>query len=191
MRMIIRSKYKLLPATTALVFMLVLASAGCRRDQELTRMQAEVNRAATELVIQDAEARREWMQVQKRLDADRRQLAKEQRRDPIIAQAILQIGGIALCLLPLWLIVLLLRRSENDPVFHCVDDTVLNELIGHSPALLPNYRHEQQPDACPDLTPDLPPDTASRPPQPSGLKLAHRDLNALIDDLDDRLSRRQ
>ena len=185
MRMIIRSKYKTLPALRRVfvpVFMLVLASVGCQQDQELTRMQAEVNRAATELVIQDAEARREWMQVQKRLDADRRQLAKEQRRDPIIAQAILQIGGIALCLLPLWLIVLLLRRSENDPVFHCADDTVLNELIGHSPALLPSYQQEQPPDAFPDVPPS--------PPQRSGLKLAHRDLNALIDDLDVRRSRR-
>ena len=181
MRMTFRFK---IPPATALVFMLVLASAGCRQDKELTRMQAEVNRAATELVIQDAEARREWMQVQKRLDADRRQLTIEQRRDPIIAQAILQIGGIALCLLPLWLIVLLLRRSENDPVFHCADDTVLNELIGHSPALLPSYQQEQPPDAFPDVPPDLPPS----PPQPNGLKIAHRDLNALIDD---RLSRRR
>lgn len=31
-------------------------------------MQSEVNRAATELVVQDAEARRDWMQVQKSLD---------------------------------------------------------------------------------------------------------------------------
>ncbi len=171
MRMIIRSECKVLPAT-ALVFILMLTTTGCQQDRELTRMQAEVNRAATELVIQDAEARREWMRVQQRLDADRRQLAKEQRRDPIIAQAILQIGGIALCLLPLWLIVLLLRHSQNEPVFHCADDTLLDELIGHVP-------------------PDLPPDLPSSPPQPSGLKLAHRDLNALIDDLDDRLSRRQ
>ena len=162
MRMTFRSK--VLPSLVP-VFVLLLASVGCRRDKELTQMQAEVNRAATELVIQDAEARRQWMEAQKLLDADRRQLAREQRRDPIIAQAILHVGGIALCLLPLWLIARLLRRSESDPVFYPIDDMVFDELIGHAP---------------PGITPD--------PPQPSGLKLAHRDLNALIDD---RLSRRR
>ncbi len=181
MRMTFRSK--VLPGI-ALVFVVMLASIGCRRDKELTRMQAEVNRAATELVIQDAEARRQWMEAQKLLDADRRQLANEQRRDPIIAQAILQIGGIAMCLLPLWLIARLLLRSENDPVFHPIDDMVFDELIGHSAGLLPSYERDQSPIASADVPPEITPD----PPQHSGLKLAHRDLNALIDD---RLSRRE
>ncbi|HBJ37315.1 MAG TPA: hypothetical protein DDZ51_21695 [Planctomycetaceae bacterium] len=148
----------------------LLVSTGCGRDRELTRMQGEVNRAATELVIQDAQARREWMEAQQRLDEDRRQLAKEQRRDPIIAQAILQIGGLGLCLLPLWLIARLLKRSETDPVFHPIDDMVFDELIGHSTPLLPCYERDQPPDASPGQ------------PQRSGPLIAHRDLNALIDD---------
>lgn len=181
MRMTFR--FKVLPAMVPVV-VLLLASVGCRRDKELTQMQAEVNRAATELVIQDAEARRQWMEAQKLLDADRRQLASEQRRDPIIAQAILHVGSIALCLLPLWLIARLLRRSETDPVFYPIDDMVFDELIGHSTALLPSYEREPSTHPLPDAPPDFTPD----PPQPSGLKLAHRDLNALIDD---RLSRRE
>jgi len=149
---------------------LLLVSIGCRRDKELTQMQAEVNRAATELVIQDAHARQQWMEIQSRIDEDRRQLAKELHRDPIIAQAILQIGGIGLCLLPLWLIARLLKRSETDPVFHPIDDMVFDELIGHSTALLPVYERDQPPDASPDQ------------PQRSGPLIAPRDLNALIDD---------
>jgi hypothetical protein len=181
MRMTFRFKFPLL------CFLSVgplLVSTGCGRDRELTRMQGEVNRAATELVIQDAQARREWMEAQQRLDEDRRQslelrqrldedrrqLAKEQRRDPIIAQAILQIGGFGLCLLPLWLIARLLKRSETDPVFHPIDDMVFDELIGHSTPLLPHYERDQQPDASPGQ------------PQRGGPLITHRDLNALIDD---------
>jgi hypothetical protein len=164
MRTIIRSKVPLCCG------LLLLVSIGCRRDKELTKMQAEVNRAATELVIQDAQARREWMEAQQRLDEDRRQLAKEQRRDPIIAQAILQIGGMGLCLLPLWLIARLLWRSEPDPVFRPIDDMVLDELIGHSTPLLPCCERDQPADASPDQ------------PQRSGPLITHRDLNALIDD---------
>jgi len=155
-----------------LAILLLLISIGCRRDKELTKMQAEVNRAATELVIQDAEARRQWMEIQQRVDEDRRQLAKEQRRDPIIAQAILQIGGIGLCLLPLWLVARLLQRSEIDPVFHPIDDMVFDELIGHSVPLL----------SAKALGTDSPHDSPGNQPQPTDLTATPCDLNAWIDD---------
>lgn len=144
--------------------------SGCQHDRELTRMQAEVNRAATDLVIQDAEARRQWMLVQKQLDGDRRQLANERRRDPIIAQAILQIGGMGLCLLPLWLIARLLQRAEADPVFPPLDDRVFDELIGHHAALLPGNER------------DPPPGNSSVCPPGCGPARAPSDLGALIDD---------
>jgi hypothetical protein len=155
----------------------VLALTGCRRDRELTRMQAEVNRAATELVVQDAEARRQWMSIRQQFDEDRRQLAREQRRDPIIAQAILQIGGIGLCLLPLWLIARLLRRNECDPVFHPIDDLVIDELIGHTTSLLPSIERDSPPSCPPARTSACPPRSASG----SGPAGAQPDLNALID----------
>jgi hypothetical protein len=172
MQMTFRSDPK--PASVAprlvLAGTLLVAVAGCRRDRELIQMQAEVNHAATELVLQEAEARRQWMAMQARLDEERRELAKQQRRDPIIAQAILQIGGIALCLLPLLVLLRLFKRAESGPVFHPIDETVLDELLGQVVPLLPG----------PDCGPD--------PESPSAPRLGHcRDLNALIDE---RMSRR-
>ncbi|HBJ38590.1 MAG TPA: hypothetical protein DDZ51_28340 [Planctomycetaceae bacterium] len=183
--MIIRSEF---PLVCVLSVGPLLVSTGCGRDRELTRMQGEVNRAATELVIQDAQARREWMETQKRLDEDRRQLAKELRRDPIIAQAILQIGGIGLCLLPLWLIARLLARGENDPVFDPIDDMVFNELIGHRTNLIPSYGPEQPPANKPEDTPADKPEQPQAAASPGRPLLEHHDLNALIDD---RLGRRR
>ena len=158
-----------------LAFLLVSVDTGCQHDRELTRMQAEVNRAATDLVIQDAEARRQWMLVQKQLDGDRRQLANERRRDPIIAQAILQIGGMGLCLLPLWLIARLLKQAEADPVFpplgdRLLDNRLFDELLGHHAALLP----------VKELDP--PPGNSSVCPPGSGPARGPADLGALIDD---------
>jgi hypothetical protein len=158
-----------------LLLLVTVVVTGCQHDRELTRMQAEVNRAATDLVIQDAEARRQWMVIQKQLDGDRRQLANERRRDPIIAQAILQIGGMGLCLLPLWLIARLLQRVESDPVLpplgdRLLDDRLFDELIGHHAALLPG--HDRDP----------PPGSSSVCPPGSGPARGPSDLGALIDD---------
>jgi len=149
---------------SALLFaaVLLLVASGCRRDKELTQMQGEVTRAATELVIRDAQVRQQWLQVQSRLDEDRRQLAKEQRRDPIIAQAFLQVGAITLCLLPLIVIAKLLRRDEAAVVFDPADDMVFEELFGHWVPLLP----------CAGDPP------ADQPQSPRGSQPS--DLNALI-----------
>ena len=61
---------------------------------------------------------------------------------------------------------------------------VFDELIGNSTALLPVYERNQPPDASPEVLPNQP----HASPQRSGPLIAHRDLNALIDD---RLERRR
>jgi len=140
-------------------------------------MQAEVNRAATELVRQDAEARREWMAIQTGLDHERRQLVTQGRRDPIIAQAILQIGGLGLCLLPLWVIVRLLRRDDADPVLQPVDELTMDELLNQGELLLRGVR------LLPEPGQDDPPGPAPEPtpgPRSEG-RLVTPDLDTLID----------
>ena len=110
-----------------LSFCILLAAgsllAGCQQDQELTRMQADVTEAASDLVQEDARARREILQMQAALDVERqrlheqaRQADKRARQAPLIAAAIQQIGGITLCLLPLLILLWLLapRGSEQD-----------------------------------------------------------------------------
>jgi hypothetical protein len=120
---------------------LLLAVVGCEGDRELRRMQAEVNRAASELVVQDAQARRDWLRLQEQLEAERSRLAGQRYRDPILAQAILQIGGLTLCLLPLVVIARLLWRPLADPAEQPGDrpgdELVFDELLGYWLPLLP------------------------------------------------------
>ena len=114
--------------------LLLVTLSGCR-DADLTRMQSEVNRAATELVTQDAKVRQDWMTVhnqleqsRQKIDQDRRALAERERLDPVIAQAIRQVGGIALCLLPLLIAIRLLTADEDDPSPEVFDVLLTPEL---------------------------------------------------------------
>lgn len=136
----------------------VLLVSGCREDRELTRMQADVTEAASDLVQEDARARREVLQMQATLDAERqrlheqtRQAERRARQAPIIAAAIQQLGGLFLCLLPLLVLLWLLvpRRSESDAaeLSEWMIDAFLDE------------------------------DDAPQPP----IALEHRDLNALVE----------
>ncbi len=113
------------------VVAVLLIGIGCRRDRELTQMQVEVTEAAGELVVQDAAARREIIQMQAALDAERRLLNERERQDPIIAAAILQIGGLLLCLLPLVVIARLL--ASRQPEGEVLSAIVIDELLLDQP----------------------------------------------------------
>ena len=90
-------------------------------------MQADV-RGASQLVESDSQARTQLAALQRdlqqdqaeigrqrdQLETDRRQIAEQHHRDPLIAAAITSIGLILACLLPLLLCLALLRRPPLD-----------------------------------------------------------------------------
>ena len=122
----------------------LLAAVGCGGDRELTRMQGEVTHAASELVVQDAAARRDIIRMHEALDEERRLLAERERQDPIIAEAIQYIGALLLCLLPLVVIAKLLWRSESPGEVTVLNELVIDELLIEPPSepepkRLPHY----------------------------------------------------
>lgn len=123
----------------------MLALIGCGGSGgELTQMQADVTHAASELVVQDATARREIIRMQEALDEERRLLAQRERQDPIIAAAIQYIGALLLCLLPLMVIAKLFWRSESPAEVSALNELVVDELlVAHAiepaPKRLPLY----------------------------------------------------
>jgi hypothetical protein len=112
----------------------LLASVGCRRDKELSQMQVEVTQAASDLVAQDAAARREIINMQSALDEERRLLNERARQDPIVAEAIMQIGGLILCVLPLFVVARLLRRTESEGEVSVINELVIDELLADQTA---------------------------------------------------------
>ena len=104
--------------------------------------------AAKELVTRDAEARRELISAhaklneqlqadQQQLEQDRRDIAQQRHRDPIIA-AVLQSTGILLaCLLPLLVALLVIRQMQHqEPDHAAVAELLIHELINDRPLFL-------------------------------------------------------
>jgi len=127
------------------------------QNQEMSRLNREVAQGTKRLVEADAESRTELVALQQdlradqaevnrgrdRLETERRQIAAQRHRDPIIANAITGVGLLLACLLPLWLCWCLLRsvRDENDDSI--VAEVLIEELASDQPRLLPSPRTDR------------------------------------------------
>jgi len=123
----------------------------------------QLTEAAKELVEHDAEARRELISAQQeltsqlnhqqgtidagrdQLEQDRREIAKQRQRDPIIAAVIQNFGLVIACLLPLIVAVLVIRQMQSqEPDHAAVAELLMLELTSDQPLLLPGPRSRQQ-----------------------------------------------
>ncbi len=108
---------------------LVDRDAECR--QELNALQQETQ-SAIQVERQSLDRQREG------LEAERRQVAGERQRAPIIAAAIAQVGLILACLLPLVLcgyLLYVLRHTGDDDA--AVTELLIQEIVADHPRFLP------------------------------------------------------
>lgn len=118
--------------------------------------RGELSRIQQDLVERDAQCRLELaalhketqaaMQVERQsvdrqregLEAERRQLANERHRAPIVAAAVSQVGMILACLLPLglcgYLLYVMRHSSEADAA---VTELLIEEIVAEEPRFLP------------------------------------------------------
>jgi hypothetical protein len=125
---------------------------------------------AKELVEHDAEARRELIAAQQeltsqlngqqsaiqtghqQLEQDRREIAEQRHRDPIIAAVIQNIGLTLACLLPLLVAVFVIRQMQSqEPDHAAVAELLILEMTADEPRLLPGPTSQ-----CSALTHDDP-----------------------------------
>jgi thiol:disulfide interchange protein len=136
-----------------IVGLLVAAASGCESDdarlarvsQEAAARQAEQNREMAQLVQsqqalqQGIDADRGHLDQQRTvLEDERRAIAAERIRDPIVANALLGAVILAACVLPLVLTFFVLRgahRSEPDDA--ALSELLVQELVAEEPLLLP------------------------------------------------------
>lgn len=122
------------------------------QSQQMARMQHEVAEGSRRLVEADAKARQELTAIQHELRSDqadighqrdqleteRREIATQRHRDPIVAAAIANVGVVLACLLPLLVCVYVLwslgRSRDSDAA---VTDLLVQELVSERPTLLP------------------------------------------------------
>lgn len=145
------------------------------RQVEQSRQAAEMHKQLVEgsrqLVQAEAKAREELTALQHDLRADqaeigrqrdqleteRRQIADQRHRDPIIAAAIMDIGLMLACLLPLGVAVYVLWVvSHSRQADDAVTEILIEEMVADQPRLLsaasslPALRCEPTVDRCPD-----------------------------------------
>lgn len=124
--------------------------------KSVAEQSRDVTETAKELVTKDAEARREMIEAtqklnsglhnerrnidrqQEKLDDERKQIAANRHRDPIIATALESFGLMLACLLPLLVCIFVLRQMQDETG----DEKALAELLAleitsDQPTLLP------------------------------------------------------
>lgn len=136
------------------------------QSQQMVELQQEVAQGTRELVEADGKAREGIVALQRdiqterteigrqrdHLEEDRRQLADQRHRDPIIAATIMQVGMVVACVLPLILCWYLLHRGPAQADDSAVAEVLIQDLTAESPLLLPSpterfpaISHEESP----------------------------------------------
>lgn len=111
-------------------------------------MQADVTSGSRRLVEHDASARAAWTSLNQQLEDARAELDR-QRQDlhaeqqafirrqavaPLVAEAILQIGKTAICVVPLAVFVWFVLRTRGTPNDEFVADALLDDWLDQQPA---------------------------------------------------------
>ena len=128
-----------------------LASRHATEQSELSRqtveLQTELVEGTRQLVEADSQSRRDFLELEGKLDeqraeighrhdeleSERRLIAKQRYRDPIIANAVTAIGALLACLLPLLLAGYLLKCQLGDQEEYAITEVLLEEIAsGHS-----------------------------------------------------------
>ena len=126
------------------------------QSQAVVEESHQLAETAKALVEHDAEARRELIAAQQeltsqlngqqsaiytgheQLEQDRREIAQQRHRDPIIAAVIQNFGLLIACLLPLLVAVLVIRQMQSqEPDHAAVAELLTLELTSEEPLLLP------------------------------------------------------
>jgi len=127
-----------------------------RQSQSVVEESAKLAQAAQQLVESDAKSRADMIAAQERLtnqldqqravvdsgreqlEQERKQIATQRHRDPIVAASIQTVGLIVAALLPLIICVYVIRQmSRTEPDDGAVAELLVSELTAERPLLLP------------------------------------------------------
>ena len=125
------------------------------QQEAVVRQSQDLSKASQQLVESDAQARRDlakWQaevqsqieserqavdQERDSLEGERREIARQRHRDPLIAAALIQAATLLVAVLPIVLILFLLRAAQNEPADVPLAELLMHELSAEQPLLLP------------------------------------------------------
>jgi hypothetical protein len=127
------------------------AARQAESERQMTDLQKQVAEGSRRLVESDAKAREELTSLQRemqghqaeigrerdKMEAERREIAANRYRDPVVAAIVMDIGIVVACLLPLIVAVYVLwsarRAGESDSA---VAELLVQELVATEPTFL-------------------------------------------------------
>jgi hypothetical protein len=127
-----------------------------QQNQQLIELQKQVAEGSRKLVEADSKSREEMVTLQREIQAERatigqqrdlleierKELAQQRQRDPIIAAAITNIGLLLLCCLPLVLCWYVLRNRPEQADDSLISEVLLQDMVANRPLLLPRLEAE-------------------------------------------------
>ncbi len=132
------------------------------QSQAVVEGSHQLAETAKQLVEHDAEARRELIAAQQeltsqlngqqsaiqtghqQLEQDRREIAEQRHREPIIAAMMQDFGLFIACLLPLVVAVFVIRQMQSqEPDHAAVAELLVHELTADEPRLLPGLMSQR------------------------------------------------
>jgi hypothetical protein len=134
------------------------------QNQQMAQQTTQVAQATSQLIAADAQARQDLIAAQAQLQhdlqtereglernhgvlqAERKELAAQRHRDPIVAAAIIQAATLLACLLPIVLCFAILRALRHEATDSALDEVLIQELT--APQL---FLSERRPSPAPLL----------------------------------------
>ena len=163
-----------------------LARKQAAQQESLTKQSKELSEASRQLVESDAKARKELVDMQSNvqtqiegqrqvvqqqrdsLEGERREIAHQRHRDPLIAAALVQAATLLVAALPLLVLVLLIRAARQEPSEVSVGELIIHDLTAEQPMLLSRPLLEPEPKLIATTeSPILPDQTSGGPDEGS------------------------
>ena len=129
----------------SLLLLALALTSGCEREEtktessrEFVQIQAEQNRRFAELQNQVQSQHAEIARQRDALEKERRELATQRHRDPVVAESIFSIGTLLACLCPILLAWVLLKRADPGTDSEVIAEALIGDVSsGPSSILVP------------------------------------------------------
>jgi len=113
------------------------AARQAEQSQQTTKLNEQVAEGSKRLVEADAQMRQDFFEAHRDLESERKQIATQRHRDPIIANALLDAALLIACVLPIILAIYVVRNSGRQTSDECLAELLVQELASDEPMLLP------------------------------------------------------
>ncbi|HEX3659661.1 MAG TPA: hypothetical protein VHV55_27990 [Pirellulales bacterium] len=113
------------------------AARQAEQNQQITKLNEQVAEGTKRLVESDAQMRQDFLVAHRDLESERKQIATQRHRDPIIANALLDAALLVACVLPIVLAIYVVRNADKQSSDHGLAELLVQEFAIDQPMLLP------------------------------------------------------